>query len=99
MYESSTGGIRRSQSKMKRKPDREAAAPWYCLPLLSALSPANGGSGSGLKRGRRGRKTIQKNLCHAASAFTLNVYAHVTAQMKKDSAARMEQMIQSVSAG
>lgn len=44
-------------------------------------------------------KTTQENLGHATPEFTLNVYAHVTHQMKKDSADRMEQMIQSVSAG
>ena len=42
-------------------------------------------------------KTVQENLGHATAAFTLNVYAHVTEQMKKESAARMEQYIQSVS--
>lgn len=43
-------------------------------------------------------KTVQENLGHATAAFTLNVYAHVTAQMKKESADRMQQYIQSVSA-
>ena len=42
-------------------------------------------------------KTVQENLGHATAAFTMNVYAHVTDQMKKDSAARMEQYIMSVS--
>lgn len=44
-------------------------------------------------------KTTQENLGHATPEFTLNVYAHVTSQMKKDSADRMEKMIQEVSAG
>ena len=44
-------------------------------------------------------KTVQENLGHATAAFTLDVYGHVTAQMKKDSADRMEQVIKSVSAG
>ena len=44
-------------------------------------------------------KTIQENLGHATAAFTLDVYGHVTAQMRKDSADRMERVIQSVSAG
>lgn len=44
-------------------------------------------------------KTTQENLGHATPEFTLNVYAHVTHQMRKDSADRMEQVIQSVSAG
>ena len=43
-------------------------------------------------------KTVQENLGHATAAFTLNVYAHVTDQMKKESADRMQQYIQSVSA-
>lgn len=43
-------------------------------------------------------KTTQENLGHATPEFTLNVYAHVTHQMRKDSADRMEQVIQSVSA-
>lgn len=41
-------------------------------------------------------KTVQENLGHATAAFTLDVYGHVTDQMKKDSAARMERFIQSV---
>ncbi len=41
-------------------------------------------------------KTVQENLGHATAAFTLDVYGHVTEQMKKDSAARMEQFIQAV---
>ena len=44
-------------------------------------------------------KTVQENLGHATAAFTLDVYGHVTDQMRKDSADRMEQVIQSVSAG
>lgn len=44
-------------------------------------------------------KTVQENLGHATAAFTLDVYGHVTAQMRRDSASRMEQFIQSVSAG
>ena len=42
-------------------------------------------------------KTMQENLGHATAAFTLDVYGHVTKQMKQDSAARMEQFIKSVS--
>lgn len=41
-------------------------------------------------------KTVQENLGHATAAFTLDVYGHVTDQMKKESAARMEQFIQAV---
>ena len=44
-------------------------------------------------------KTVQENLGHATAAFTLDVYGHVTKQMKQDSAQRMEQFIQSVSVG
>ena len=42
-------------------------------------------------------KTVQENLGHATASFTLDVYGHVTDQMKRDSAARMEQFIRSVS--
>ena len=41
-------------------------------------------------------KTVQENLGHATAAFTLNNYAHVTEQMKRDSAARMVQFIKAV---
>lgn len=41
-------------------------------------------------------KTVQENLGHATAAFTLDVYGHVTEQMKKDSANRMEQFIKAV---
>lgn len=44
-------------------------------------------------------KTVQENLGHATAAFTLDVYGHVTAQMRKDSADRMEQVIRRVSGG
>lgn len=44
-------------------------------------------------------KTVQENLGHATAAFTLDVYGHVTAQMRQASADRMERFIQSVSAG
>lgn len=42
-------------------------------------------------------KTVQENLGHATASFTMNTYCHVTDQMRKDSAARMEQYIMSVS--
>ncbi len=42
-------------------------------------------------------KTVQGNLGHATASFTLDVYGHVTDQMKKDSANRMEAFIKSVS--
>lgn len=42
-------------------------------------------------------KTVQGNLGHATAAFTLDVYGHVTDQMKKESAERMERFIKSVS--
>lgn len=35
-------------------------------------------------------KTVQENLGHATAAFTLDVYGHVTDQMKKESASRMQ---------
>ena len=42
-------------------------------------------------------KTVQGNLGHATAAFTLDVYGHVTDQMKRDSADRMQKFIQSIS--
>lgn len=42
-------------------------------------------------------KTVQSNLGHATAAFTLDVYGHVTDQMKQASAARMESFIKQVS--
>ena len=41
-------------------------------------------------------KTIQGNLGHATAAFTLDIYGHVTEEMKKDSSNRMENYIKSV---
>ena len=38
-------------------------------------------------------KTVSSNLGHATVAFTLDVYGHVSEQMKKDSAERMENLI------
>jgi len=42
-------------------------------------------------------KTVQENLGHATAAFTLDVYGHVTDQMKRDSANRMQKYIQNIS--
>lgn len=42
-------------------------------------------------------KTVSDNLGHATVAFTLDVYGHVTDQMKQASADRMEAFIKSVS--
>lgn len=42
-------------------------------------------------------KTVQENLGHATAAFTLDIYGHVTDQMKKESADRMEQFFKAVS--
>lgn len=42
-------------------------------------------------------KTVQSNLGHHTTAFTLDVYGHVTKEMKRASADRMEKSIQSVS--
>lgn len=41
-------------------------------------------------------KTVQGNLGHATAAFTLDVYGHVTEQMKEASADRMEGFIKGV---
>lgn len=44
-------------------------------------------------------KTVQGNLGHATAAFTLDVYGHVTEQMKRESADRMDCFIKNVAAG
>ena len=44
-------------------------------------------------------KTVQGSLGHATAAFTLDMYGHVTDQMKRDSANRMERFIKGVSDG
>lgn len=41
-------------------------------------------------------KTVQGNLGHATASFTLDVYGHVTEQMKQASAERMESYIQQI---
>lgn len=41
-------------------------------------------------------KTVQANLGHATAAFTLDVYGHVTDQMKQESARRMDSYIKNV---
>ena len=41
-------------------------------------------------------KTVQGNLGHATAAFTLEVYAHVTDQMKEASANRMQEYIKRI---
>lgn len=43
-------------------------------------------------------KTVQENLGHATAAFTLDVYGHVTDNMRRESANRMENFIKSLSA-
>ena len=42
-------------------------------------------------------KTVQENLGHATASFTLDVYGHVTAQMRQNSADRMEKFIRELS--
>ena len=44
-------------------------------------------------------KTVQGNLGHHAASFTLDVYGHVTEEMKQASADRMEQYIKNVVGG
>lgn len=44
-------------------------------------------------------KTVQGNLGHATAPFTLDVYGHVTEQMKRSSADRMQQYIDNLKAG
>ena len=42
-------------------------------------------------------KTVQENLGHSTAAFTLDVYGHVSDRMKQESAARMQNYINSLS--
>ena len=42
-------------------------------------------------------KTVQENLGHATPEFTMKVYAHANQTMKKNSAARMKDTINSLS--
>lgn len=42
-------------------------------------------------------KTVQGNLGHHTASFTLDVYGHVTEEMKQASAVRMDSFIKSVS--
>lgn len=42
-------------------------------------------------------KTVQGNLGHASASFTLDIYGHVTDQMRRESADRMDRFISSVS--
>ena len=44
-------------------------------------------------------KTVQEHLGHATAAFTLDVYGHVTDQMHKESAVRMDRFIENVLTG
>ena len=39
-------------------------------------------------------KTVQENLGHASAVFTLDVYGHVTDEMRSESAQRMESFIE-----
>lgn len=41
-------------------------------------------------------KTVQSTLGHSDATTTLNICAHVTEQMKRDSADRMQQYIDSI---
>lgn len=42
-------------------------------------------------------KTLQENLGHHTAAFTLNVYGHVSMQMKRESSKRMDDFIKNIS--
>ena len=43
-------------------------------------------------------KTVQENLGHHTAAFTLDTYAHVTEQMRRESAHRMDSFIEVIQA-
>ena len=42
-------------------------------------------------------KTVQANMGHHTASFTLDVYGHVTEEMKQASAERMEKYIKGIS--
>ena len=44
-------------------------------------------------------KTVQSNLGHATASFTLDVYGHVSQNMRRQSAERMDRFIRKVSGG
>ena len=44
-------------------------------------------------------KTLQENMGHATAAFTLDRYAHVSEQMRRNSASRMQQYINNLTKG
>lgn len=90
------------------QPNRRLSVLSNCVRLLQAYRPKHRRTGHALPRSashlavasiKSGDdiKTVQENLGHATAAFTLDVYGHVTKQMKQDSAERMEQFIKSVS--
>ena len=41
-------------------------------------------------------KSVSENLGHATAAFTLDQYSHVTEEMKKNSADRMQKFLESI---
>ena len=44
-------------------------------------------------------KTVQSNPGHATASFTLDVYGHVSQNMRRQSAERMDKFIRKVSGG
>ena len=44
-------------------------------------------------------KTVQGNLGHATASFTLDVYGHVTEQMQRKGADKMQEYIDSLKTG
>ena len=44
-------------------------------------------------------KTVQENLGHYAAAFTLDTYAHVTEQMRREGADKINQFVEKIGAG
>ena len=83
-------------------PPSAVIVPYYLLPLqikgfrfVLIVSLGHSYAVAALQSGDD-IKTVQENLGHHTAAFTLDVYGHVTEQMKQASAARMERFIQSV---
>ena len=65
--------------------------------LASGTSPWTTSTGRLALQNGDDFKTMQENLGHAIASFTLDVYGHVSARMKTESASRMEGYIQSLS--
>ena len=73
------------QTGMEDKTIKTAITTFF-KPIYATLSIQNGDD----------IKTVSENMGHATVAFTLDVYGHVTEQMRSSSAERMERLIKSL---